>query len=124
MRLLDAERLKVGAFVYEIVKEPKEFGSIDEEEARKQGDCNVGEHIEFLKRIRVTEKDYGEPLADDVKNALRLHEVLHALSRVFGLELCERQVAGLTGALSALIADNDLDLRSYDAKGGAGRWHL
>ncbi len=118
MKLIDATRLKIGAFVYSIVIEPKEFKSIDVEEARKEGECNVGEHIPFLKRLRIAESDFGESLDADAKNAIRLHEVFHALSRNYGLELSERQVEGLTGAFTALVVDNDLDLRCGVGKGG------
>jgi hypothetical protein len=61
--------------------------------------------------IWLAEKDGKKILPESSVADTFLHEVIHSISRRFGIELRERQIAGLVGGLLAVIRDNNLDFR-------------
>lgn len=42
------------------------------------------------------------------------HEITHIINAMFGLDLTENQIVGLSGAWLMVIRDNDLDFREGD----------
>jgi len=65
-----------------------------------------------LNRIVVGRRRFDEDMPESVIADTFLHEVAHFCSSTFGLGLTEQQVEGVSGALLAVIRDNDLDFRA------------
>uniref|UniRef100_A0A6M3J4C3 Peptidase n=1 Tax=viral metagenome TaxID=1070528 RepID=A0A6M3J4C3_9ZZZZ len=100
--------VKIGAARYAVKMEVEAFASIDAPNGMKE---NVGEHVPSLRILRVSDRSHGKKIPEESVTDTILHEILHAVSRVYGIGLDENQVAGLTGGLMQVIRDNKLDFR-------------
>lgn len=88
------EEVKVRYKYYKI----KEEQNLHESEAELQGQI----------RIRYLEQEIAlrEDLTEESKEATLMHECLHALDEMYGIELSEEQVERLGNALYMFIEDN------------------
>jgi hypothetical protein len=91
--------VKIGAQEFEVVW----TDSVD-------GD-QLGLTKSHLNRLEIARNVDGEKIPEGSLVDTFMHEVLHAISTTYGLELRERQVAGLAGGLLQVIRDNRLDFR-------------
>ena len=100
--------IKIGAARYRVKMEPDPFPTTGDPNSKQE---NVGEHLPCLRVLRISERSYGKKIPEESVSDTVLHEVLHAISRVYGIDLTENQVSGLTGGLMQVIRDNKLDFR-------------
>jgi hypothetical protein len=86
------EEVKVGFKHYKV----KEEQNLHESEAELQG------------QIRYLEQEIAlrEDMTEESKEATLMHECLHALDEMYGIELSEEQVERLGNALYMFIEDN------------------
>jgi len=62
-------------------------------------------------RIEIAKRFNGENVTESTIADTFLHEIFHILNANMGINLKERQVAGIAGGLLMVIRDNDLDFR-------------
>ena len=102
------KQIKIGAARYRVQLEPDSFASYDEPDGKKE---NIGEHITALMLLRVATYVGQKKIPEESLTDTVLHEILHGISRVYGIGLTENQVCGLSGGLMQVIRDNKLDFR-------------
>ncbi len=105
------EKLKIGTIPYKVKVEQKTFAPIESKDVVHDEDALLGEHIPGLALLRIAVTDYGQCCPDEVIMEDYVHEILHAISRIHGLNLTEVQVEGLTNGLRCFVEDNDFDFR-------------
>lgn len=101
--------LKVGAARYRVKYEKEAFVATDDPKGEAE---NVGEHVPCLRIIRLSKRSHHKKIPEESMADTFLHEALHAVSRVYGIDLKESQVSGLAGGLMQVIRDNGLDFRA------------
>ena len=79
-------------------------------------DCKeiLGCTIYATETISIAKTHYGREVAENCIADTFLHEIVHAVSTTYGLELTENQVAGLSGGLLAALRDNKLDFHNRE----------
>jgi len=91
------ERVKVGGHNYKVLF-PYQF----KERTDFCGQCDI-----MLNEIRLDQNDQkGNPLPSSKVLAHFIHEVLHALSDVWSVDLKEEKVVKLEQGITALLVDN------------------
>lgn len=98
--------IKIGAIRYRVKQENDSFHAYNSPNDAKD---SVGEHIPMIQTIRVSVRDNKRKILEPTITDTILHEVIHAVSRVYGIGLTENQVAGLSGGLMQVMRDNKLD---------------
>lgn len=100
--MLIPKSLKIGASRHKVVLKPECWG----EKAKYLGEVYSGSQ-----EIWLAKNADGKVLPESSVADTFLHEVIHSVSRTYGLGLRENQVAGLAGGLLQVIRDNKLDFR-------------
>ena len=89
------ETVKVGAFVYTIVRETQ---------VRSDDDRRLCGQINYMRQ----EIHIGDGMAAEQEYDTFLHEVLHAIDHNGQMGLSEKQIHRLASALLGVLLDNDL----------------
>jgi len=98
--------IKVGASNFKVRLVPDEW-----EDQKDKGSFFLGQMRYGNQEIDVALRSEGKALPEASIADTFLHEVIHAVSRTYGIGLTENQTGGLAGGLLQVIRDNSLDFR-------------
>jgi len=97
--------IKIGASRWRVTLKPDCWPSED------KGTDFLGQARYGNQEIWIALADEGTPLPEASIADTLLHEVIHSISRTYGIGLTEEQTNGMAGGLLQVIRDNNLDFR-------------